>query len=53
MARPYKLTPDQVREIRKNRYGRTDKDQAERYGVHKNTIFRVRHEFVHARVRDE
>lgn len=53
MARPYKLTPEQVREIRKNRYGKTDKAQAAKYGVHKNTIFRVRHEVVHARIRDE
>lgn len=51
MAKNYKLTPDQVIEIRRNRYGMTDKAMAEKYGVHKNTIFRVRHELVHAGVR--
>lgn len=51
MAKPYKLTPEQVLEIRKNRYGMTDKAMAAKYGVHKNTIFRVRHELVHAGVR--
>lgn len=51
MAKNYKLTPEQVLEIRKNRHGMTDKAMAAKYGVHKNTIFRVRHELVHAGVR--
>lgn len=38
-----KLTDEQVREIRENRRGLTDKQQAEKYGVHRNTIFNIRH----------
>ena len=51
MAKNYKLTPEQVLEIRKNRHGMTDKAMAAKYEVHKNTIFRVRHELVHSGVR--
>lgn len=37
-----KLTADDVKQIRQNRYGMTDAQQAAKYGVHPNTIFRVR-----------
>ena len=47
MKRNYKLTPDQVRAIRINRYGKTDKQQAKEYGVHKNTIYRARHGMIY------
>jgi hypothetical protein len=50
MSRPYKLTPDQVKAIRINRHGKTDKQQAKEYGVHKNTIFRVRHGMVYGSI---
>lgn len=38
-----KLSDQSVREIRINRNGLTDKAQAEKYGVHRNTIWLVRH----------
>lgn len=41
--RAAKLTPDQVASIRENRQGLTDKQQAALYGVHRNTIYKVRH----------
>lgn len=47
MKRNYKLTPEQVRAIRINRYGKTDKQQAKEYGVHKNTIYRARHGMIY------
>lgn len=47
MARNYKLTQDQVKAIRINRHGKTDKQQAKEYGVHKNTIFRARHGMIY------
>ena len=37
-----KLTEDQVRQIRENRKGLTDKQQAEKYGCHRNTIWNIR-----------
>jgi DNA-binding XRE family transcriptional regulator len=39
----YKLTDEQVREIRVNRHGLTYQKQADKYGVHKNTIIRIRY----------
>lgn len=41
-----KLTAEKVREIRANREGLTDKQQAERHGVHRNTIYKIRHRIV-------
>jgi hypothetical protein len=38
-----RLNPDAVRAIRANVRGETDKEQARRYGVHYNTITRIRH----------
>jgi len=38
-----RLTTEKVIEIRENRYGWSAKRQAEHYGVHHNTIHRVRH----------
>lgn len=38
----FTLTDDQVREIRQNRKGMTDKQQAEKYGCHRNTIWNIR-----------
>jgi hypothetical protein len=43
----YKLTADQVREIRVNRHGLTYQKQADKYGVHKNTIIKVRYHILH------
>ena len=37
-----RFTDDQVTAIRENRKGMTDQQQAETYGVHKNTIYRIR-----------
>lgn len=37
----YKLTDDQVREIRANRHGLSYKKQAEKYGVHIDTIKKI------------
>jgi len=37
-----KLNAEAVKKIRENRTGMTDKQLAEVYGVHKNTIARVR-----------
>lgn len=39
----FKLTDNQVREIRVNRNGLTYQKQAQKYGVHKNTIVRICH----------
>jgi len=50
MSRPYKLTPEQVKAIRINRYGKTDKQQAKAYAVHKITIFRVRHGLIYTSI---
>jgi DNA invertase Pin-like site-specific DNA recombinase len=38
-----KLNPDIVREIRENRNGETHGATAKRYGVHYNTVMRIRH----------
>ncbi len=37
-----KLTEDQVRAIRENRHGLTDKQQAEKYNCHRNSIWQIR-----------
>lgn len=38
-----KLDSQKVREIRENRKGLTAKQQAKLYGVHPNTIYKIRH----------
>ena len=37
-----KLTPEKVKEIRANRYGKTAQQLADEHGVHKNTIDKIR-----------
>jgi predicted DNA-binding protein (UPF0251 family) len=37
-----KLTEDEVRQIRINRNGLTDKQQAEKFNCHRNTIWNIR-----------
>lgn len=37
-----KLNRTKVLQIRKNALGLTDKQQAEKYGVHPNTIYKIR-----------
>lgn len=39
---PKKLNAESAKAIRKNVQGLTDKQQAEMYGVHKNTIYSIR-----------
>jgi DNA-binding transcriptional regulator YiaG len=39
---PKKLDAESAKAIRTNRKGLTDKQQAELYGVHKNTIYSIR-----------
>ena len=39
---PKKLNAETAKAIRTNRQGMTDKQQAELYGVHKNTIYSIR-----------
>jgi hypothetical protein len=46
-----KLTDDIVREIRINRHGLTDKQQGEKYGVHRQLVYRVRNYLSWAHVR--
>lgn len=46
-----KLTSADVRAIRENRNGKTDKQQAEIYGVHFNTIYKIRHRMIWGCVR--
>lgn len=50
MKRKPKLNEQAVREIRINRNGLTDKAQAEKYGVHRNTIWLVRHGLLRSKV---
>lgn len=49
----YRLTDDQVREIRVNRHGLTYQKQADKYGVHKNTVFRIRNYMARNGVKDD
>lgn len=44
-----KLCPATVQAIRENHQGLTDKQQAERHGVHPNTIYKIRHYLAYAR----
>jgi len=44
-----KLCSVKVQSIRENRQGLTDQQQAELYGVHKNTIYMIRRGASHAR----
>ena len=37
-----KINDDIVREIRANRHGLTDKQQAEKYGVHPQLVYKIR-----------
>lgn len=37
-----KINDDIVREIRTNRHGLTDKQQAEKYGVHHQLVYKIR-----------
>lgn len=37
-----KVTEQQVREIRANREGMSDKKRAEQYGIHRNTVWLIR-----------
>ena len=46
-----KLTEDQVRDIRANRNGLTDKQQAEKFNVHRNTIWLIRNGIQRASVK--
>lgn len=43
-----RFTPDQVTAIRENKKGMTDQAQAEIYGVHVNTIYRIRNRINYA-----
>ena len=46
-----KLTDDQVREIRLNPRGLPDRKQAEKFKVHRNTIWLIRNGFQRAGVK--
>lgn len=49
----YKLTDDQVREIRQNKHGLSYQKQADKYGVHKNTVFKIRNYMLRNEVNDK
>jgi|688.fasta_scaffold101027_2 hypothetical protein len=48
-AKNAKLSDEIAHCIRTNRQGLTDQQQAELYGVHKNTIYKIRHHLAYAR----
>jgi hypothetical protein len=48
-AKNAKLCSDKVQSIRANKNGLTDQQQAELYGVHKNTTYKIRHHLAYAR----
>ena len=43
-----KFDKETVIAIRENRQGLTDKQQAEKFGVHPNTIYKIRHRMTYA-----
>lgn len=45
-----KFDNETVQAIRENRNGLTDKQQAEKYGVHPHTIYKIRHRMTYANV---
>lgn len=45
-----KFTNDEIIAIRENRKGLTDKQQAEKYGVHPHSIYKIRHRISYANV---
>lgn len=48
-----KFDNETVRAIRENRHGLTDKQQAEKYGVHPHTIYKIRHRMTYSDIEVE